>query len=44
MFTSNIVECPLGDFFTDALKNQTGADVTIINPFSIRTNWSVGLI
>ena len=43
MFTSNIVECPLGDFFTDALKNETGADVSIINPFSIRTNWSAGL-
>eukprot|EP00828_Plagiopyla_frontata_P006807 TRINITY_DN1306_c0_g1_i7.p1 TRINITY_DN1306_c0_g1~~TRINITY_DN1306_c0_g1_i7.p1 ORF type:complete len:347 (-),score=47.15 TRINITY_DN1306_c0_g1_i7:97-1137(-) len=42
MTISSTHECSLGDFLSDALQNQTHADVSIINPFSIRTNWSAG--
>jgi len=44
MSTTSAGESALGDFFSDALKNYTSADVSIINPYSIRTNWAPGYI
>ena len=42
MSRTSTAESSIGDFICDAMINYTNADISILNPFSIRSNWGEG--